>query len=444
MLSRLVVERAGPFRSLDLPLSCRLTVVTGDNGLGKSFLLDLLWYVQTWSWAGSPALPHPDARVDASIRPGQGRYLDSRILASFDDRRSYESGFHVDTQRWFPRMVAAGGPEGTARAEASAFPGDGIVVYAKVDGGFGVWDAYRNIGRIESTDGLPDERPRVFRLSREDVWDGLEVDGRVLCNGLIRDWVSWQQTKSPAFQRLKATLTRLSGDGVERLDIGEPRRVLVDDVRDVPTLDLSYGNVPLTHASAGMRRLASLAYLLVWVWTEHQLAATLRRSPPARSLVLLVDEVDAHLHPRWQRQIVPALLEVVRALSPELQVQLVVATHSPLVLASIEASFDAERDQLVHFSLEQNEPVMEPISFVKHGDVAGWLVSDTFGLEQARSIEAERAIEAAEAWMRGDTASLPEGLRNQKEIHAALAASLGELDHFWPRWIGGTHRRAAP
>jgi hypothetical protein len=32
---------------------------------------------------------------------------------------------------------------------------------------------------------------------------------------------------------------------------------------------------------------------------------------------------------------------------------------------------------------------------VRQGDVVGWLTSEVFGLEQARSRDAERAIEAA-------------------------------------------------
>jgi predicted ATP-binding protein involved in virulence len=46
--------------------------------------------------------------------------------------------------------------------------------------------------------------------------------------------------------------------------------------------------------------------------------------------VVLIDEIDLHLHPKWQRQIVPKL----RQLFPE--VQFVVTTHSPFVLQSVE------------------------------------------------------------------------------------------------------------
>lgn len=69
------------------------------------------------------------------------------------------------------------------------------------------------------------------------------------------------------------------------------------------------------------------------------------------------------------------------------------------------------------------------------GDAVNWLVSDTFGLQQARSVEAEKAIEAAEAWMRGDVAALPADLSTKEAIHAELARLLLGHDVFWPHWI---------
>lgn len=47
--------------------------------------------------------------------------------------------------------------------------------------------------------------------------------------------------------------------------------------------------------------------------------------------ILLADEVDQHLHPAWQRRVVPAL----RKAFPN--VQLILTTHSPQVLASVDS-----------------------------------------------------------------------------------------------------------
>ncbi len=54
---------------------------------------------------------------------------------------------------------------------------------------------------------------------------------------------------------------------------------------------------------------------------------------------------------------------------------------------------------------------------------------------QARSRDAERAIEAAEAFMSGERDKLPPGLRTEKTIHQELLRLLPGHDPFWPRWI---------
>lgn len=355
VLVRLSAVDTGPFRALQLDLGPRLNLFTGDNGLGKSFLLDLVWYASTWTWAGLPALPHPARTVDDAGGPGAGRYFTTALTAGFEGGRWYTNVFHVPSLSWMPRKGMASGPA-VNRALESPHAGDGVVIYARVDGGFCVWDAYRNRGREAGP--APDDRPTSFTMTREQVWEGLPDGPRWYCNGLLRDWISWQQTRNGAFQALEGALAALSGEGVEALHVGAPQRV-GDDARDIPTLALPYGEVPITHASAGMRRICALAYILVWAWREHRLAAERRASPPLDRMILLVDEVEAHLHPRWQRRVVPALLEAVRALAPEVHVQLVVATHSPLVMASVEVEFDAAVDRLFQFDMDGSELVVD-------------------------------------------------------------------------------------
>jgi hypothetical protein len=115
---------------------------------------------------------------------------------------------------------------------------------------------------------------------------------------------------------------------------------------------------------------------------------------------------------------------------------LAVTTHAPLVLASVEPLFDESQDKLFLFELENHAVKLHEMPWVKQGDMVGWLTSDIFGLKQARSREAEIAIEAAEAFMRGESmASFPEQLRDRDSIHQALQQVLPGHDPFWPRWI---------
>jgi predicted ATP-binding protein involved in virulence len=196
--------------------------------------------------------------------------------------------------------------------------------------------------------------------------------------------------------------------------------------------------IPVALASAGIRRALALAYFLVWAWHEHGVASELLGRERDRRVVVLVDEPETHLHPRWQRQLVPsvlgALTELTKPRKPEMQI--IVATHAPLVLASLEPIFDVKRDEL--FLLDVNDVgrvVVRTGAWAKQGDAANWLVSEVFGLEQARSAEAERAIEAAEAFMRDDKKNLPKDLKTQAAIHEELKRLLPAHDAFWPRWL---------
>ncbi|WVV47733.1 hypothetical protein THH46_27210 [Pseudomonas sp. NA13] len=114
--------------------------------------------------------------------------------------------------------------------------------------------------------------------------------------------------------------------------------------------------------------------------------------------------------------------------------QLLIATHSPLVAASLEPVFDEEQDDQIQLSIQDHKVTLTQGHWAAQGDASSWLVSDTFGLEQARSLEAEKAIEAAEAFMRGEK-QLPEGLKTRASIHRSLQKLLPAHDEFWPRWL---------
>ena len=414
MLKSLHLSGVGPAREFGpVEFAPRLNFITGDNGLGKSFVLDAAWWVLTRTWArGSEAVPQRDAKrasiAYAYTKSSRGDFVEQSVYSRLD-------------QAW---PVKQGRP-----------PIPGAVIYAGVDGSFSAWDPARNYW--SDKEALASERLRAFNFTPGQVWTGLQgPSGITHCNGLIQDWVLWQKSGDPAFDDLVKVLDALSPSINEKLAPGKPVRIGLD-VTDYPSLRMPYGqDVALIHASAGMRRIAALAYLLVWTWREHRLACEQTGRKPAKEIIFLIDEIECHLHPQGQRRIVPALLHVMKALTGKnVPVQVLVATHSPLVLASAEPSFDPSQDAVFTIGLREGQAVIARDSWAKQGDVVNWLVSDAFGLQQARSVEAEEAIEAAEAWMRGERDALPAHLANERAIHRALEHVLPGGDHFWPRWI---------
>jgi hypothetical protein len=419
MLKSLTLDGVGPAKQLKINFKSRLNFLTGDNGLGKSFVLDIAWWSLTRTWSrGVVAAP----RMNAPL---------STITYAYESTTGdavYKSRFDHQTQQW---SVKQGRP---------SIPG--VVIYAGVDGSFSVWDPARNYWKGDKGEAPAPARPRSFDFTPEAVWNGLRAsDGKTeLCNGLISDWVLWQEGGKPAFDDLITVLDTLSPSGVEKMFPGEPMRV-GESVRDVPTLRMPYGqDVPLMHASAGMRRIAALAYLLVWTWREHQLACERYRVASAKEIIFLIDEIECHLHPQWQRRIIPALLNVMAALTGtrDVPVQVVAATHSPLVLASVEPQFEAQRDCIWDFELVDGEVQALDYPYSRKGNVNAWLSSEVFNLKEPTSVAAEEALESARAFLR--TVALRQEplssiqLVEMNEIDKALRKSLGDVDPFWIRW----------
>ncbi len=132
-LSSIDLSKVGPAATLSFaPLASRLNVITGDNGLGKSFLTDIVWWALTETWAGAgtwtgfkaqPSDPD-DATISAETVCGD---MSDTMIARWD-RRAH-------------RACAAGRP--CAAAERAR---------GRVRGGRGR-EAIARVGRREASPG---------------------------------------------------------------------------------------------------------------------------------------------------------------------------------------------------------------------------------------------------------------------------------------------------
>lgn len=391
---------------MEIDFKSRINFLAGDNGLGKSFLLDAAWWALTRTWARGVLLPHPHPS-----KPEIEYSYTKRTPGPY----SAVSKFERATENW---------PNQRGRP-----PIPGLVIYAQVDGGFSVWDPARNYWK-----GEDQERPDAYHFQPDEVWAGLPKEKPVkLCNGLISDWASWQLEGGEAFSQLTRVLEALAPSPSEPLVPGRLRKISLDDARRHPTLVMPYGQeVALAHASAGVRRIVSLAYLLVWTWQEHLASAELRGESPVREIIFLIDEIEAHLHPQWQRRIVPSLIDVMEAITGDrnIPVQLIAATHSPMVLASVETRFDTETDGVWELDLRDGDVVLSEFPWHRRGDANAWLTSSVFDLSEPRSIEAEEAMKAALELLR--STSPPQEAVDA--VDTKLRAALGDTDRFWMRW----------
>lgn len=309
MISHLTLKDVGPARDLRFDFAPRLNVLTGDSGCGKSFVLDVLWFALTETWAGEMAFP---------FRPpedGDGADVDPRI-----ECMGSAGGYACWIWAWAQKWVC--GQNNIPR---------GVVIYVRGDGTYAV------------SGGCPDDD---LVVAHDELWRGRKGPDarggqRVVIGGLIEDLVRWQQRpSSPEFGAFCKVLALLSAPDAP-MTLSEPTRVHLRDRKDIPTVTTPHGVVPVTLAAAGMKRALSLAYLLVWAWTENKKLVKARRCAPMGNVVLLIDEPEQHQHPAWQRSFLPAVLRAACALAPEARVKVFAATHSSPVLASLDFAMDA-------------------------------------------------------------------------------------------------------
>jgi predicted ATP-binding protein involved in virulence len=104
-------------------------------------------------------------------------------------------------------------------------------------------------------------------------------------------------------------------------------------------------------------------------------------NPLAEPAVVLVDEIDLHLHPRWQRSIIGFLSQRFP------NTQFIVTAHSPLVVQA------ASNANVVLLRREGDHVIIDnDVERIRNWRVDQVLTSDLFGLETARPLEIEELL----------------------------------------------------
>ncbi|MFD2784757.1 AAA family ATPase [Hymenobacter rubripertinctus] len=146
-------------------------------------------------------------------------------------------------------------------------------------------------------------------------------------------------------------------------------------------LESPYGWVRLREMSLGYQT------LVVWL-TDFASKLFLRYpdspNPLEEPAIVLIDEIDLHLHPSWQRKLLGFLSGIFK------NTQFIATAHSPLV---VQAAGD-EGANVVLLRREGDQTVV--VTDVE--DVRGWrvdqiLTSSFYNLETARSLETEKKLE---------------------------------------------------
>lgn len=340
-LRRLILRDVGPFERLEVEFPGDWTVLLGDNGVGKSSILKAIAIaiggVDTQAYAGR------------LVRAGQS----SASIHVITDRNP--SGYVTEIYQTDAQASVVSIPSRCLEAEgwvALGFPPLRTVSWARSEG---------------------PQSPGKFRPTVEDVLPLVrgEADPRM---DKLKQWIvnldyldKSERVKGLTGTRAERTLRKffdVVGELTGRLEV-RPQEVTAGHQVLVRTPD---GVVPIEALSQGLTSLFSWAGILIQRMFEvnEQL-----EDPTEGHALVLMDEIDAHMHPEWQRQLVPQL----KRLFPK--VQFIVSTHSPLIVAGMPP------EEIVRFrrNSEGKVEVVPVDATMTMGRADQILTGELFGLE---------------------------------------------------------------
>ncbi|MEG1040174.1 MAG: AAA family ATPase [Pseudomonas sp.] len=358
-LDLLRLENFRCYADLEVPLHSQLTVLVAENGQGKSTLLDAiriaLWpFVNSFDLARNAfndpgnAIAIDDVRLLRLTSGDMARQLPARVTMSGD----FGSGAVSTWVRYRDKEARAtktkdDGDTGFMRQWAGAVQ-DQIrdpekpTLDLPVFGYYGTGRLWAQKRLTENLKGKDDTRETDFYVRTFAYLNCLDPASSYKH---FKEWFIW------AFQSLREQQIRQleKRARVEELQAAEDRVRVVQQAIDSflstttgwhqlefsvtqeSSLVLSHdlhGTLDVDQLSDGIRSvlamIGDIAYRCIKL--NPHLGGDAARQTRG---VVLIDEVDMHLHPRWQQIILTQLREVFP------QIQFVITTHSPQVLTSV-------------------------------------------------------------------------------------------------------------
>lgn len=180
-----------------------------------------------------------------------------------------------------------------------------------------------------------------------------------------------------------------------------------------------HGELPLSRLSDGVRAMTALTADLAQRCARingHLGAQAQQRTPG----IVLIDEVDLHLHPAWQQRVVGAL----RRAFPE--IQFVVTTHSPQVLSTVSSNCIRIVDQDDHGAWHAEIPSREVVGL--SSAVALNEVMEVSPVPQTRAaVLSSQYTQMIEQGLDSDDEAV-DTRRQLEEIYGALSPEMREFD----------------
>ena len=358
MLRRIHIENFRAYKQFDCEFAEGVNLVIGDNGTGKTSLLAAiaqLFSAQTYKLCGNLGIEAVDPHIEIervgdvtqSIKECFPIVISGEV--TFEDEINYDFGvIHVDygnrrNNGHFDML------KNLTDQEGATWP---LISFQRFDRD---WKLGKSIGNntVSIETGL-NERRDGYR----DCLKGNGQEDSIQKWCLKMSMLEFEKNKSirefEHFKHIIKTFLQSIEETEEDFDVSYSV--------EFSGLVMKKGNClqPLYELSTGYKALLSM--IMELAYRAVLLNPDADKNDDKQIGIVIIDEIDAHLHPKWQWRIIDALTKCFP------MVQFIIATHSPIVISS------AKNARLIN---------LEEIGRVSYSEGAyGFNVSDVLDLKQ--------------------------------------------------------------
>ncbi len=396
-ITSLHLAEVGPFQNVkfsfppeDLPENAEIHILTGQNGSGKSTVLYALAsvfgqkdFVRKRFWEKGPEGVLVEARTDfipKRIRKKGAGGLKEEVITEPSDRSQGEDVFTFSNHE-FPTGV----PDGLDRywflSQPAKYQTGGLGIHGLSQtldfAAFG-YSGSRDLRSPKlETPKEPEDRPLETALDFGSNTDVNTIASWVALN-FAKSAFATQQNDHDKSSHYRQRIARIE-EAVSKI-LGEPVQFSFEYEPLKVALELRGRSLDLGVAPDGVKSVLSwIADILMRIervdWTDKSIA------PIDQPLLIFLDEIEIHLHPKWQRRILPA----VQKLFPNAQI--FVATHSPFVIGSVDDAWvhQLEFDRAGMAIAKPPEKANDAISFVT-------ILQEYFDIDEYFGTETEQKL----------------------------------------------------
>ncbi len=372
--------------TVDFAADKNITLVMGDNGAGKTTLLDGIAYMVSPFIAQFPGQPYSsiidsDVHLASDGRPAPCLGIEAvfGLPTGTAVARRYRKGSEEAPKSDTQALRAYAGELGDAIRAGESGARLPILAYYGTDRGniagperrrytsktYERWDCY-TASMLSATN-----------FKRFFAWfDLMEDEER-----RERDRLGDRAYRSPVLETVRTALSTLLGENYSHPRIETRPLRFVVDVRD----EDGVRELRIEQLSAGYKVMIAMVADLAARMAEGNPDTP---TPLSETGIVLIDEIDLHLHARWQRQILSQLSQIFP------NVQFVITTHSPVVVLGA----NDNSVQLIRLTSSGAEDISR--TDMSNYDVSLILLSEAFSLPSVYSERVERAFARREELLR--------------------------------------------